>query len=313
MSPETLNANLSDGPLPEHGFRDGKLFIKVGENRQAISVWPELQAWEKGPTESIWRPCENPDLDLGWMTSSIEEYAREPEGQLPLLYDAEAHRAYVEAFESYLQAIPEPVLNWAIAYPEGYWRILNAFVRMGQAAEQLARSGQFALLFMLSHLDIFDQARPGHDWSRAESLALGPRNEVLSAIGFEPSELIGDLLGRVPPGSCSRRNLRWLRAMFRRPELRNRLALIPRINIAVMAIVRNDSLWRACSVEFVREVGKASFNDVVSLSAGDLVEVLDFDEARGYSRQPIRNIAEMDFIRHELLNPADKKGLSGAG
>jgi hypothetical protein len=80
-----------------------------------------------------------------------------------------------------------------------------------------------------------------------------------------------------------------------------------------MAIVRNDSLWRACSVKFVREVGKASFNDVVSLSAWDMVEVLDLDEARGYSRQPIRNIAEMDLIRHELLNPADKKGLSDGG
>jgi hypothetical protein len=299
MPPEILNANLPNGPLPEHGFRDGKLFIKVGENRQAISVWPELQAWEKGPTESIWRSCENPDLNLGWMTSSIEEYAREPEGQLPLLYDAEAHHAYVGAFESYLQAIPEPVLNWANGYPEGCWRILNAFVRMGQAAEQLARSGQFALLFMLSHLDIFESAGSRHDWSRAGNLALGPRNKTLISLGFEPSELIGDLLGRMPAESCSRRNLLWLRAMLRRPELRNRLALIPRINIAVMAIVRNDSLWRACSVEFVKEVGETSFNDVVSLSAWDLVEVLDFDEAQGYSHQPIRSLAELDLIRQE--------------
>jgi hypothetical protein len=241
------------------------------------------------------------------MTSSIEEYAREPEGQLPLLYDAEAHRAYVEAFESYLQAIPEPMLNWANAYPEGYWRILSAFVRMDQAAEQLARSGQFALLFMLSHLDIFDSASPRHDWSRAKRLALESQNEVLSAVGFEPSELIGDLLGRVPAGSCSRRNLRWLRAMLRLQDLRDRLALIPRINIAVLSIVRNDSLWRACSEEFVREVGEASFNDVVSLSAWDLVEVLNVDEARGRSRRPIRSIAELDRIRHELLNPVNNK------
>jgi hypothetical protein len=280
--------------------------VEVGENRQAISIWPELQAWEKGPTESTWQPCESPDLDLGWMTSSIQEYACESEGQLPLLYDAEAHRAYVEAFGSYLQAIPEPVLNWLNGYPEGYWRILKAFSRMGPAAEQLARSGQFALLFMLSHLDIFDSASPRHDWSRAKRLALGSQNEILSAVGFEPSELIEDLLGRVPPGSCSRRNLRWLRAMFRRPELRNRLALIPRINIAVMAIVRNDSLWRACSVEFVKEVGETPFNDVASLSAWDLVEVLDFNEAIGRSRRPIQSFAELDLIRHKLLNPANR-------
>jgi len=313
MPPETLNAHLPNGPLPEHGFRDGKLFIRVGENRQAISVWPELRAWEKGPTESTWRPCENPDLDLGWMTSSIEEYDRETREQLPLIDGEEAHLAYVKAYRSYLRAVPEPVRNWASSYPEGYWRILSAFVRMSPAAEQLARSGQFALLFMLSHLDIFDSASPRHDWSRAKRLALGSQNEVLSAVGFEPSELIGDLLGRVPPGSCSRRNLRWLRAMLRRPELRNRLALIPRINIGAMAIVRNDLLWQACSLEFIREVGEASFNDVVSLSAWDLVEVLDFNEARGYSRQSIRSITELDLIRHELLIPVDGKKLSDGG
>ena len=300
MPPETLNAHLPNGPLPEHGFRDGKLFIRVGENRQAISVWPELRAWEKGPTESTWRPCENPDLDLGWMTSSIEEYDRETREQLPLIDGEEAHLAYVKAYRSYLRAVPEPVRNWASSYPEGYWRILSAFVRMSPAAEQLARSGQFALLFMLSHLDIFDSASPRHDWSRAKRLALGSQNEVLSAVGFEPSELIGDLLGRVPPGSCSRRNLRWLRAMLRRPELRDRLASIPRINIAVISIVRNDSLWRACSVEFVREVGEARFNDVVAPSAWDLDKILDSDEARGYSRQPIRSLEELDHIGQEL-------------
>jgi len=305
MPPETLNVHLPDGPLPEPRFRNGKLFVEVGENRQAISVWPELQAWKKSPDESTWRLCENPDLDLGWMTDSIDAYADGTWGQLPLFYDAEAHQAYVEAYDSYLRIVPEPVLNWASSYPESYWQILSAFARMGPAAEQLVRSGQFALLFMLSHLDIFDSGSRRHDWSRAESLARGPRNELLSALGFEPSELLSDLLGRVPAESCSRRNLRWLRAMLQRPELRNRLALIPRINIAVIAIVRNDSLWRACSVEFVRKVGEASFNDVVSLSAWDLVEVLDFDEARGYYRQPIRSLAELDLIRHELLNLAN--------
>jgi hypothetical protein len=305
MPPETLNAHLPDGPLPEPGFRDGKLFVDVGENRQAIAAWPELHAWEKGPAESTWRRCENPDLDLGWMTDSIDAYADGTWGQLPLFYDAEAHQAYVEAYDFYLRMVPEPVLNWASSYPESYWRILSAFARMGPAAEQLVRNGQFALLFMLSHLDIFDSTSPPNDWSRAKRLALGSQNEVLSALGFEPSELIGDLLNRVPAGSCSRRNLRWLRAMFRRLELRDRLALIPRINIAVMAILRNDPLWRACSVEFIREVGEASFNDVVSLSAWDLIEVLDFDETRGYSRQPIRSLAELDLIRHKLLNLAD--------
>ena len=299
MPPEISSATLPDGPLPKPGFRDGKLFVEVGENRQAIFIWPDLQAWEKDPTEPTWRPCEAPDLDLGWMTSSIEEYARETRGRLPLIDDEEDHRAYVEAYNSYLRTIPEPVLNWTNSYPEGYWRVLNAFLRMGQAAEQLARTGEFALLFMLSHLNIFEPASPRHDWSRAESLARGPRNEALSALGFEPSELIGDLLGRVPAGSCSRQNFRWLRAMLRRPELRDRLDLIPHINIAVMAIVRNDSLWRACSLEFVREVGETSFNDVVSLSAWDLIEVLDLDEARGYSRQLIRSLAELDRIRQE--------------
>jgi hypothetical protein len=300
MPSDTSIVNPPTGQPPEHCFRDGKLFIKVGADRQAIAAWPELRAWEKGPAESTWRQCENPDMDLGWMTSSIEEYAREPEGRLPLYYDAEAHRNYVEAYKSYLRTIPEPVLDLANSYQEGYWRVLSAFVRMSPAAEQLARSGQFALLFMLSHLDIFDPADPRHDWSRAGSLALGRRNKMLSALGFEPSELIGDLLGRVPAGSCSRRNLRWLRAMLRRPELRDRLALIPRINIAVMAIVRNDSLWPACSVEFVREVGEARFNDVVAPSAWDLDKVMDFDEARGYSRQPIRSLEELDHIRQEL-------------
>jgi len=247
------------------------------------------------------------------MTSSIEEYAREPEGRLPLFYDAEAHRNYVEAYKSYLRTIPEPVLNLANRYREGYWRVLSAFVRMGPAAEQLARTNEFALLFMLSHLDIFDPAGPRHDWSRARSLALGRRNETLSALGFKPSELILDLLGRVPAESCSRRNLRWLRAMLRLPNLRNRLALIPRINIAVMAIVRDESRWRTCSEEFVREVGEARFNDIVSLSAWDLDEVLDFDEARGRSRRPIRSLAELDLIRHELLNSVDRRKLSDSG
>jgi len=313
MPPDTSSANLPSGPLPEPGFQDGTLFVEVGENRQAISVWPELQAWEKGPAESTWRPCEDPDLDLGWMTSSIEEYAREPEGLLPLFYDAEAHRNYIEAYKSYLRTIPEPVLILANSYREGYWRVLNAFVRMGPTAEQLARTEEFALLFMLSHLDIFDPAGPRHDWSRAESLALGRRNEMLSALGFEPSELIGDLLGRVPAESCSMRSLRWLRAMLRLPNLRNRLALIPRINIAVMAIVRDESRWLACSEEFVREVGEARFNDIVSLSAWDLDEVLDFDEARGRSRRPIQNLAELDLIRHELLNSVDRRKLSDGG
>jgi hypothetical protein len=73
-----------------------------------------------------------------------------------------------------------------------------------------------------------------------------------------------------------------------------------------MAIVRNDSLWRACSVEFVKEVGETPFNDVASLSAWDLVEVLDFNEAIGRSRRPIQSFAELDLIRHKLLNPANR-------
>jgi hypothetical protein len=280
---------------PSARFLDGMLWFRSCQKLYVVSAWPNLQAWHRPPGEDSWQVCDKPDLDLQWARVATESI------DLETLPFADYHRGQINAYKEYLDRMPHEVMFSASSYPEGHWRLLQAFRRLGPAASDLASGNSFALLFMLAHLDRFGLTR-AHDWQQARLLVTRRQRDTLGRMGFSPKEWAARFLRKIPAASCSVRNLRRLRLLLRNPELRKRLAHLPRINTAVITMVGRPEVLRVCSQRLLVEVGLATFNDDIGISAWELNRGLHLLDLLGECppRQPFQEMAQIDAFHNGL-------------
>ena len=291
-----MTARLPLHRLPPPRPGEVRLVLFDGQHQQVVSSWPALQAWKKTTVRAPWRTCD-PDLDLQRLYCLAEETEPGQEPRLPL-----AHGRRTEVYAAFLLAIPRRVREWVLAYPEGYWRLLHAFRRLGSAAEDLAAGGAFALLFMLAHLDRFDHAHPRQDWSCARSLVRRRQRDALHVLGFQRRESVARLLRNVPPGTCTVANLRLLRKILRNQATHRLLAHLPRINAGVLLCLARHDRREFCTGGLLAEIGKDRSNDTIGLSAGKLGEVLRMADRLGCAHEltPLRSLARLEALHRDL-------------
>lgn len=275
-------------------IRAGNLYWNQGDAELMISSWPYIVAWRRPTGSQGWLPCGDPGIDLAFMRLAAEDAC---------------HTAW--AIQEWLKTLPAHILAWVAAYPEGHWRLLQAFKHLGPLAATWATRGDFALLFMLAHLERFARMGRRFSWERAVDLASKPRQDVAGGLGFPCPDAAG-ILARVVPGTCAFRYLRRLKAMTRFPKLVARLAAFPRINVGLLTLVRDPERGRLCSPHLLEEVSLSVMNDSVAPSAWDIDTILDHDERTGRaSRPPISGLAELEAIFREIREGGGPGGNKG--
>jgi hypothetical protein len=131
-------------------FYDGLLGFGRGRARYVVSAYPDSKAWFKPLNGTRWYECDKPfGLNRICRAASL---VMDSTGQFLLPFPGAA-REEAEAYQQYLRTIPREVRLAVLKYPpEGQWRLLLAFSRLGSVASDLARGGAWALLFLLGHL-----------------------------------------------------------------------------------------------------------------------------------------------------------------
>ena len=250
----------------------GKIFFFSPASITVAKCWPKPMAWRK--TQNGWQhlrltddffflPREDLANRVRQIENGIDQY-----GQFHFPFMRSSWEKAELARLNWYLTIPRDIRDQVSLFSTRQWHLLSLLARCGDGAFDLARSSP-ALSFALASNWVFHKPAVKRPLRSARALLRTGKNQqdILSWLGFPPTNSARRILAKIVPQTVSISSLLYLRQAMHQSDLMQRLTHVSRLNAGVLRILTDRQMAALADYQLVEEVSQASTEDRTPHSA----------------------------------------------